>query len=393
MTRLPSFFTRLVPMLVVAVAVAGCNVTISNPFQPSAQDSAQATVEPETSNAPTAALPTLNIEAETRAPAALPAAFQDLSAAEQVVAEVFNRVAPAVVRIQLQDGLGSGFLIDDQGYIITNNHVVEGRARVQVFFTGLFETIGDVVGTDPDSDLAVIKVDEFPEGVQPVPLGDSSALQVGQLTIAIGNPLGQDRTVTTGIVSALGRTLAETPGGFSIGGIIQTDAAINPGNSGGPLLNARGEVIGVNTAIAAVPNQFGGSQASQGIGFAVPVNLVKKVVPALIEQGRYDHPYLGVGIGLPITTLVAQRQGFPAPGLPISPTDPNGPVAQTGLNDEVILVAIDGQEVTSGDDLISYLELQTSPGDTVTLTIVNARGERSEVQVELGARPSVEDQQ
>jgi 2-alkenal reductase len=303
------------------------------------------------------------------------------------VAEVFTQVAPAVVRIQLRNGLGSGFLIDDQGHIVTNNHVIENESRVRVLFTGLFETQGRVVGTDPDSDLAVIQVDAIPDGVEPVPLGDSDTLQVGQLTIAIGNPLGQDRTVTTGIISALGRTLAETPAGFSIGGIVQTDAAINPGNSGGPLLNAQGEVIGVNTAIATIPNQFGGSQASQGIGFAVPINLVKRVVPALIEQGRYEHPYLGIGIGEPITTLIAEQEGLPAPGIPISPNDPDGPTAQAGLQEQVILVAVDGQEVASGDDLISYLELQKQPGDRVTLTVINAGGEAIDLEVELGARP------
>ncbi len=317
----------------------------------------------------------------------LPTSEDVILATSEVVARVFHDVAPAVVRIELQNSLGSGFLLDQEGHIVTNNHVVQGASQVRVLFTGLFETRGEVIGTDPDSDLAVIRVEEIPEGVQPVSLGDSDELNVGQLAIAIGNPLGQDRTVTTGIISALGRTLAETPQGFSIGGIVQTDAAINPGNSGGPLLNARGEVVGVNTAIAAIPNRVGGSQASQGIGFAVPINLVKKVVPALIESGEYSHPYLGIGIGMPITTFVAEQEGLPAAGLPIAVNDPDGPTARAGLQDRVILVAIDGQEVTSGDDLISYLELQTSPGDTVTLTIVNEQGEKVDVEVELGSRP------
>lgn len=309
---------------------------------------------------------------------------------EQIIATVHANAAPAVVRIEIRNGLGSGFLVDTQGHVVTNNHVVAGQNRVRVLFSGLFETPGEVIGTDPDSDLAVVRVADIPPGVQPLRLGDSDQLQVGQLTIAIGNPLGQDRTVTSGIVSALGRTLAETPGGFSIGGIVQTDAAINPGNSGGPLLNAQGEVIGVNTAIATIPDRFGGQQASQGIGFAVPVNLVKKVVPALIEQGRYEHPYLGIAIGEPITTFVAQQQGLPSPGLPISPNDRNGPAFQAGLRDTAILVAVDGQPVASGDDLISYLEIQTQPGDTVTLTIVQANGERIDLPVTVGARPNLQ---
>ncbi len=309
---------------------------------------------------------------------------------EQIIATIYTNAAPAVVRIEPRGGLGSGFLIDNQGHIVTNNHVVARQNRVRVLFSGLFETPGEVIGTDPDSDLAVVRVTDIPPGVQPLRLGDSDQLQVGQITIAIGNPLGQDRTVTSGIVSALGRTLAETPGGFSIGGIVQTDAAINPGNSGGPLLNAQGEVIGVNTAIATIPDRFGGQQASQGIGFAVPVNLVKKVVPALIEQGRYEHPYLGIAIGEPITTFVAQQQGLPSPGLPISPNDRNGPAFQAGLRNTVILVAIDGQPVASSDDIISYLELRTQPGDTVVLTIVDTDGERSELSVKVGARPRIQ---
>jgi 2-alkenal reductase len=365
-------FRILILLLLLLVTLTNCNFG-NDASEPVVQQPTPTPVEPSPVPPPTA----------TPVPSPVPG----LGANGAVVAEVFNQVAPAVVRIQLRNGLGSGFLIDDQGHIVTNNHVVEGQSRVRVLFTGLFETQGRVVGTDPDSDLAVIQVDAVPPGVEPVPLGDSDELQVGQLTIAIGNPLGQDRTVTTGIISALGRTLAETPAGFSIGGIVQTDAAINPGNSGGPLLNAQGEVIGVNTAIATIPNQFGGSQASQGIGFAVPINLVKRVAPALIEQGRYEHPYLGIGIGEPITTLIAEQEGLPAAGIPISPNDPDGPTARAGLREQVILTAVDGQEVTSGDDLISYLELQKQPGDTVTLTVVNAQGAQSDIQVELGARP------
>src|SRR5690349_18851195 len=186
-----------------------------------------------------------------------PAPEAPLSNDEEVVAGVFERAGPAVVRIETDQGLGSGFLVDANGYIITNNHVVAGSGgQVRVSFTGLFQTIGRVVGTDPDSDVAVVKADELPQGVTPVALADSSKVRVGQRTIAIGNPLGQDRTVTTGIVSAIGRTIDESEGdsqsqapGYRIGGAIQTDAAINPGNSGGPLLDWAGRVIGMNTAI------------------------------------------------------------------------------------------------------------------------------------------------
>lgn len=322
----------------------------------------------------------------------LPQSFQQaVDIEEELVANVFERIAPSVVRIDVQTaqgaGLGSGFLVSINGepYIISNNHVVEGSKQVAVSFTGLFQTVGQVVGTDPDSDISVVKAEQLPEGVQPIELGDSSQLRVGQRTIAIGNPLGQDRTVTTGIVSALGRTISENQGGYSIGGAIQTDAAINPGNSGGPLLNSQGQVIGMNTAILSQ------SGTSSGIGFAVPINLIKKVAPALIANGRYDHPYLGVQFApSPITTLLAQQQNLPAAGLLIQPTSNDSPVAQAGLRDRAILTAVNGQTMTSSDDIISYLELNTQPGDTVTLSLVTDQGQQ-ELQVQLGARPQVAD--
>lgn len=308
---------------------------------------------------------------------------EQIDAEEQLVADIYDRVAPAVVRISTDQGLGSGFLVDTKGYIITNHHVVaSGRGSLRVSFSSLFETIGQIVGTDPDSDIAVIKVDEWPNNVVPVELGDSSHIRVGQRTIAIGNPLGQDRTVTTGIISALGRTISETQNGYSIGGAIQTDAAINPGNSGGPLLDSHGRVLGMNTAILSQ------SGTSSGIGFAVPVNLIKKVSQALIDQGRYEHPWLGVQLG-DITNLDAREQSFPSAGVLIQPSNQNSPVAKAGLRSQAILTAINGRQVTSRDDLISYLELNTAPGDTVTLTITSAQGQQQNLDIVLGARPSI----
>ncbi|MEN9935256.1 MAG: hypothetical protein RLZZ387_1835 [Chloroflexota bacterium] len=305
---------------------------------------------------------------------------------EQIVASVFERAAPAVVRIDTGDGLGSGFLIDTAGHIVTNNHVVAGSGgEVLISFSGLFQTTGEVVGTDPDSDIAVVRAAQIPEGVVPVELADSEQLRVGQLVIAIGNPLGQDRTVTTGIVSALGRTIQEEQGGYSIGGAIQTDAAINPGNSGGPLLDSAARVIGMNTAI------LSRSGTSSGIGFAVPINLIRKVAPALIERGEYQHPYLGVGL-VTVTTLEAERNSLPSAGVLIEPNGGNSPVAQAGLDGRAILTAIDGQAVTSDAEVISYLELNTSPGDTVTLSLIGEDGQQRDLQVTLGARPRVEDQ-
>ena len=307
-------------------------------------------------------------------------------AIEQVIGAVNVRAGPAVVTIRQGGGLGSGFLIDTEGHIVTNNHVVEGaqNGQVLVSFSGLFDTTGRVVGADPDSDIAVVDVDELPQGVQPVALGDSAQMRVGQMTIAIGNPLGQERTVTNGIVSALGRTIQETPRSYAIGGAVQTDAAINPGNSGGPLLDADARVIGMNTAILSQ------SGTSSGIGFAVPVNLIKKVAPSLIAKGTYDHPWLGVQMR-EITTFIARRENLPSPGIQIVPSGADSPAARAGVPAGAILTAINGQEVTSTEAVIAYLELNTKPGDTVRLSIVAPNGQRRDVQVTLGSRPRVED--
>lgn len=329
--------------------------------------------------------PTLTPGAQAVAPEVSLEAFEP---DQEVIAAVFARVAPAVVRVTPGRGIGSGFLINAEGYVVTNHHVVaESRGEVRVAFTGLFETIGRVVGSDPDSEIAVIKVDALPPNIQPLTFGDSEQLQIGQSVIAIGNPLGQDRTVTTGIVSAIGRTISDPGNQYAIGGAIQTDAAINPGNSGGPLLNLQGEVIGINTAILSA------SGTSSGIGFAVPVNLIRKVVPALIETGQYNHPWLGIQIIGEITTLVAERQRLPSPGLLIRPNaaSRNSPIRQAGLTGEAILTAVNGELIVSADQLISYLELNTSPGETVTLSLVNpSNGQQSQLQVQLGARPTVE---
>jgi 2-alkenal reductase len=317
---------------------------------------------------------------------------QQLDAEEQVVANVFDRVGPAVVKIETERGLGSGFLIDKNGYIVTNNHVIADSqsGQVLVSFSGLFQTVGKVVGADPDSDIAVVKVDELPDGVVPVEFGNSEQSRVGQRTIAIGNPLGQDRTVTTGIISAVGRDINENEqgqGGYRIGGAIQTDAAINPGNSGGPLLDSRGRVLGMNTAILSE------SGASSGIGFAVPANLIVKVAPALIDRGSYDHPWLGVSLQ-DVTTYEAKKNHLPSAGVLIGP-DPNAgrdsPALQAGLRDQAILTAINGTPATSSNQVIAFLELNTKAGDTVTLTLVENNGQQRELKAQLGARPHVED--
>ena len=400
---------RFVGPLCVLMMLAGCDLsaTLGTGNTPPATPTSVAVAEqPATSNAQAQSAPTLvPTDAAIAVPTpAAPVATQASNPLSDTngtsVEDIFSRFSPAVVRIELDNGLGSGFLIDKNGTIITNNHVAGGQSTVRVLFSGLFAAEGRVLGADPDSDIAVVKVDQLPDNIVPVTLGDSSALKVGQPVIAIGNPLGQDRTVTTGIVSALGRTLDEQEqqqqrqqGSFSIGGIIQTDAAINPGNSGGPLFNAAGEVIGMNTAVATIPSQNGGGQISNGIGFAVPVNLIKKVEPQLSEKGQYDHPYLGITLGNVITTLDAKQQNLPSAGVPIRASAQGGPAAKAGLNGDAILTAVNGQQVTSRDDLISYLELETKPGDTVTLSIVTSQGQKQDLKVQLGSRPRAEGQQ
>jgi 2-alkenal reductase len=296
---------------------------------------------------------------------------------------------------------GSGFLIDAKGHIVTNNHVVENASNIEVSFTTGETLEAEVVGTDLDSDLAVIKVDRIPEGVRPLQFADSKEVNVGQRAIAIGNPFGLDSTLTVGVVSALGRTFptrqAQQGGLYSLGDVIQTDAAINPGNSGGPLFNSAGEVIGVNTAIRSEGGTF------EGVGFAVPSNLVQKVSAALIETGRYQHPYLGISMGQPITEVVARELKLEvSQGVPVASVVENGPAAKAGLRagqDEVafrgvnypvggdIVLRIDDQPVYSSNDIIDYLAAETEVGQTVQLTVFRD-GEEVEIPVVLGARPT-----
>jgi len=236
-------------------------------------------------------------------PTALPdSVYAELDARDQVMINLYDRINPSVVHISSsqnvpnffygttpEQGTRSGFLYDDQGHIVTNNHVVSGADTLDVLLSNGLNLPATVVGTDPYYDLAVVKID-LPAGIaSPLELGDSDPLKVGQTVIAIGNPFGLDRTLTTGVISALRRRI-ETDAGTAIGQAIQTDAAINPGNSGGPLLDAHGRVVGINTAINSP------SGGSVGIGFAVPVNIIKQVVPSLIKDGHYAHPSLGVQV-------------------------------------------------------------------------------------------------
>jgi len=318
------------------------------------------------------------------------------------LASLYEQVNPGVVNIRVYvqqggmtgEGAGSGFVIDDDGHIVTNNHVVAQAAVVTVIFYDGFEAQAEIVGTDADSDLAVIKAEDVPEGVRPLRLADSESVKAGDWVVAIGNPFSLGGSMSLGIVSAVGRAIptAETP--FSIPQAVQTDAAINPGNSGGPLLNLDGQVVGVNAQIAS------GSGTSSGVGFAIPSNVVSRVTPALIENGSYVWPWLGVRGG-PVNLLVQQANELAKQeGAYIAVVVDNSPAAEAGLQGATgersvldqdvpiggdVVVEADGRLIEDFTDLLAYVAFKR-PGDTVTLTILRD-GTRQQVTLELAARP------
>jgi len=343
---------------------------------------------------------------------------------EQWLISLYKRANPAVVNIRVTkraegvlrfqpeqeqppdeyvSGQGSGFLIDREGHIVTNNHVAEGAEEVLVVFSDGDQARGTVVGLDPDSDLAVIKVDHLPAtDILPLELGDSEQVQVGQIAVAIGNPFGLQGTLTTGIVSAVGRTLplgrqSQTAGGsrFSIPRMIQTDAAINPGNSGGPLLDSQGRVIGINTAINAIQG------VNSGVGFAVPSALISRVVPELIKHGHYSYPWLGISgrdVNPDIVKAMnlAERRGAliieVTKGSPADRAGLRGASRSVTVRDAQldiggdIITAIDGTPVRQFDDLLVYLIEKTTVGQRVRLSILRD-GQPQTVELTLVERP------
>jgi S1-C subfamily serine protease len=306
-----------------------------------------------------------------------------------------------------QQSLGSGFVWDKAGHIVTNNHVVASAEQITITFHDDTSVAGEVVGTDPHSDLAVVKVDLPADRLQPVQVADSTQVRVGQLAVAIGNPFGLEGTMTVGFVSALGRSLPVASGltlgpSYTIPDIIQTDAPINPGNSGGVLVDDSGQVIGVPTAIESPV------RANAGIGFAVPSAIVQKVVPALIRDGRYDHPWLGVS-GTTLSPQLAEAMDLDASqrgvliievvdGSPASEAGLQGsdqPAEIQGLETRVggdVIVAIEDEPVDEFDDLVTYLARSTSVGDTITITVLRD-GDEETIRVTLAARPQDEAQQ
>jgi S1-C subfamily serine protease len=314
-----------------------------------------------------------------------------LTPEEEIIIRVYRAASPGVVhitstvlsqdfffRVVPERGAGSGIIVDDRGYILTNNHVVENAESLEVTLADKNKVPAKLVGRDPNNDVAVIRITVPREKLVPLRLGDSAQLQVGQMAIAIGNPFGLDRTVTRGVISALGRSL-QSDTGRQIRNVIQTDAAINPGNSGGPLLNSRGEVIGINTAI------FTPSGGSVGIGFAIPVNTAKKLLPQLIARGRASHPWLGIS-GMQITPDLARVLTLPAnEGVIISRVTPGSPAERAGLRGGLrrvrvrnviiavggdIILAIDGQKIATLDDLTGFLDENKKAGEDVRVDIL-----------------------
>ncbi len=334
-------------------------------------------------------------------------------AEEALLANIYDRTNPGVVNIDVSGSLGtadltefgsgSGFVIDQDGHIVTNNHVIEGADEIDVTFADGSVAVAKLVGADPYSDLAVIKVNIDRAKLFPLEIGDSDTVRVGHRVIAIGNPFGLVGTMTVGIVSGLGRTLpadsVDASSRFSNPDIIQTDAAINPGNSGGPLLNSRGQVIGVNTAI----RTSGTNRANSGVGFAVPSNTVKRVAQQLIRDGRTSYPYLGVSVDNHFTTAeLAAALNLPVEkGVLISSVVDGGPADLAGLRGGSrqvtvrglpvsaggdIIIALDGEAVTSFDQMIALLTSRKTVGQTVIMTILRD-GETLEVPLTLVERP------
>ena len=347
---------------------------------------------------------TVEVREEDR-PEATPVSSFDEEASAGTIGDIYRQAAPGVVQVTAsvtngdpfggqRRSLGSGFVIDKDGHVVTNYHVVQDAEDVYVSFSNEDQLEARVVGVDPSTDLALLKIAaEDKRALAPLALGDSDSVRVGDSAIAIGSPYGRARTVTAGIVSALQRQI-QAPNGFTIDKVIQTDAPINRGNSGGPLLNARGEVVGVNAQIL---SENGGNV---GIGFAIPVNTVKEVVAELIEHGRVEHPYLGVSIDT-IGEQVAERFDLPESGVVVTEVAPGSPADKAGIRGGDTSVVVGGESYLLGGDVITKADGRTlesadeflhvirskEPGEKLTLELVRGDTERT-VTVEVGRQPA-----
>ncbi len=398
-------------LLCVMIVLVGCDVVQEQPqgnAAPTGQSQPQGTTSQQPTSGPTprssssAALGDQQIGrggvafAQEPVPTPLPGDASALSEYERIINNVYGRNINAVVNLTDGQATGSGFVIDREGYIVTNNHVVGEMQRIFITFADRSVSRGELVGTFPEGDIAVVKAERLPQGMQPVELGDSSTIKVGQITVAIGSPLGLQQTVTSGIVSALNRSiedLGEEDPESSLQGLIQTDASINPGNSGGPLFDSRGRVIGMNTLIASR------NQGNVGLGFAVPVNRIKRVARQLIETGRFQRPRIGASV-VPVDPELALQLNFPTTsGIMLAEVTPGGPSDQAGLRGATegvtlsngqqyptngdIIIAINGQQVRTLGDLRNILETEADVGDTVTVTYLR-EGREQQTQLTLG---------
>ncbi len=420
----PTATALATPPPVVSTSAPGASGAAQNLTTPVVEGTSPTPAAAQSTSTPTLA-PTVASQQTLPATGPVVAPNSLLQAYENTLQNIYTQVNPSVVNIQVVEGasssssqtnpfglpnnnvpsqaLGSGFVWDTSGHIVTNNHVVDGSTSIEVTFSDGTTYPANVVGTDPYSDLAVVKVDAPADLLKPVSLGDSTQVKVGQMAIAIGNPFGLSGTMTVGIVSALNRSLQASQGAsvngqfYSIPDIIQTDAPINPGNSGGVLVDAQGQVIGVTAAIES------STQSNSGIGFVIPSRIVANVVPELIQTGTYKHSWLGIS-GTNLDPSIAKEMGLNAQqrGALVVTVVSGGPAAQAGLkasNQQAtingipqqiggdVIISIDGHSINSMNDLISYLAANTQVGQKITLTILR-NGKQENVDVTLGERPA-----
>ncbi len=405
-------------LVLTVIALTGCDVAEDQAQQPSQNEQPRSTRRPADAQ-PAAAQPTARSSAplgddqiggagvvsaqEQPTPTQIPANEQEaFSEYERVINNVYQRTINGVVNLTDGQGTGSGFIIDQQGHIITNHHVAGEMQDIFITFADRSTSRGTLVGTFPEGDIAVVRAEQLPEGATPVELGDSGAIRVGQIVVAIGSPLGLEQTVTSGIVSALNRSIEDISrqeGGSedsSLQGLIQTDAAINPGNSGGPLFDARGRVLGMNTLIA-TRAQSSQTAGNIGLGFATPVNRIKRVARQIIETGQYNRPRMGVSVRR-IIPQIAQQLNLPTTsGVMIAEVTPGGPADRAGLRGATegvdiggdryptngdIIVNINGTPIRSTGDLRNVIETSADPGDTITVTVLR-EGREQQVQLTL----------